>query len=226
MKLLIGIPAFNEELMIGSVLRSIPKKISGISSVEVVVVNDGSDDHTEKVARQCGATVITHIINRGLGGALKTIFDYAKTTGSDILVTLDADGQHNPSEIPALVKPILNQNVNVVIGSRWKRLKKAPWTRWAINHLANGFTCILFGISTSDSQSGYRAFDKNSIKQISLKSDGMEVSSEIFSEIVRNKLIFKEVPVEVLYTSYSLRKGQKLGNAVDVVFQLFIRLFQ
>lgn len=226
MKLLIGIPAYNEELMIGSVLRLIPKKISGISSIEVVVVNDGSADHTEKVARQYGATVITHIINRGLGGALKTIFEYAKTTEPDILVTLDADGQHKPSEIPMLVKPILSQNVNVVIGSRWKRLRKAPLNRWVINQFANVFTCILFGISTSDSQSGYRAFDQHSIKQIALKSDGMEVSSEIFSEIVRNKLIFKEVPVEVLYTSYSLQKGQRLGNAMDVIFQLFIRLFQ
>src|SRR3990172_2668655 len=196
MKILVGIPAYNEETMVGKVVRSIPHKISGAGHVEIVVIDDGSDDRTFYEAQKAGAIVFRHLINRGLGGALKTIFAYAKETECDILVTFDADGQHDSSDLPKIIAPIIKNKSDVVIGTRWLLKKNAPFLRKLVNKLANIVTFIFFGISTSDSQSGFRAFGKKAINSIILTTDGMEVSSEVFKEIKRNRLRFSEIPIK------------------------------
>ncbi len=223
--MLIGIPAFNEEKMIGSVIKSLPKKIKGVNKLDVLVVDDGSSDKTAEVARKYNTKVLQHIINRGLGGALKTIFAYAKQKEYDILVTFDADGQHNPKDISRLIRPILQGKVNVVIGTRWVKKNTGPRSRLIINKIANIITYLLYGIMSTDSQSGLRAFDKKAIVKIELKNDGMEVSSEIFKEIHKNKLSFSEIPIEAVYTKYSLAKGQQLDNGPNIVIKLLLRLF-
>ncbi len=226
MRMLIGIPAYNEQRLIERVINTLPKKIEGIEKIDVLVVDDGSTDTTSQNAKMTGAKVLKHILNRGLGGALKTLFSYAKNENYDILVTFDADGQHNPSDIPKLIKPIIKSEKDVTVGSRWKLSKNIPLSRLIINKFANIITFLLFSIWTTDSQSGLRAFNKKAIKLINLQSDGMEVSSEFFREIYRNKLAFREVPVEVKYTSYSQAKGQRLTNAPNVFFHLFMRLLR
>lgn len=226
MKLLIGIPAYNEEVTIGKVIKSIPKKMKGIARVDVVVIDDGSSDSTGLLAQKSGITVLQHVINRGLGGALKTIMAYARDIKCDILITFDADGQHNCKDIPKLVVPIVNKHADIVIGTRWLTKAHAPQSRKFINKLANIVTYIFFGVSTTDSQSGFRALNKTAISRISLSADGMEVSSEFFKEIKRHNLRFCEVPIKPVYTQYSRAKGQRLSNSINVFFQLLFKLLQ
>lgn len=226
MQVLIGVPAFNEEKMIGKVLKSLPKRIKGVKRVDILVVDDGSSDQTGKVARRLGVVVLTHLLNRGLGGSLKTIFAYAKKKNYDILVTFDADGQHKSDDLPRVLTPVLKKKKDVVIGTRWSNKRNAPLLRLLVNKFANIATFLLCGVMTSDSQSGLRVFSKKAIDKIKLQTDGMEVSSEIFKEIKRNRLRFGEIPIEPLYTDYSIRKGQRLSNAPDVFIRLFLRLLR
>ena len=226
MKMLIGIPAYNEEKLISQVIRSLPKKLKGVENIDVLVVDDGSTDKTAQKAKEEGTKVLRHILNRGLGGALKTIFAYAKSQDYDLLVTFDADCQHHPSDVVKMIKPLIKDKKDVVIGSRWKLSKNIPLSRLIVNKLANVITYLIFSVWSSDSQSGLRAFNKRAIKLIELQSDGMEVSSEFFRETYRNSLNFQEVPIVVKYTSYSQNKGQRLTNAPSVLFHLFMRLLR
>lgn len=226
MRLLIGIPAYNEERMIGRVIKSLSKKISGVRKIDVLVVDDGSVDRTREIAKRSGVIVLTHLLNRGLGGSLKTIFTYAKAKDYDILVTFDADGQHKVNDLSKVLTPVLKKKKDIVIGTRWKRRKNAPFSRLIINSFANLATFFLYGIKTSDSQSGLRVFNKEAIDKIKLQTDGMEVSSEVFREIKRNRLRYGEVPIKAVYTDYSIGKGQKLSNAPNVFMKLFLRLLR
>ncbi len=224
--MLIGIPAYNEEDSIGSVLKSLPKKIKGLEKVDTIVVDDGSIDKTVNIARKFGSTVLSHIINRGLGGSLKTIFAYAREKHYDILVTFDADGQHKAKDITKLVGPILAQKKDVMIGTRWSNKNRKPFSRYFVNECANWLTWLLFGVYTTDSQSGLRAFNRNAIEKIHITSDGMEVSSEFFKEIHLNKLRFGEVEIQPIYTDYSMQKGQKIDNAPEVFFKLLLKFIR
>lgn len=226
MKLLIGIPAYNEEQTIEKVIKSLPKKIAGIDEIETLLVDDGSTDATGDIAAKNGAKVLTHIINRGLGGALKTIFAYARDNRSDILVTFDADGQHRGTDIEKLLQPILHKTKDVMIGSRWKTKDKKPFSRYIVNQFANIATWLLFGVYTTDSQSGLRAFNRKAIEKINITGDGMEVSSEFFKEIKAHNLRFGEVAISPIYSAYSQHKGQRLDNAPEVFFRLLLRFIR
>ena len=212
--------------MIAFVIESIPKKIKGIKSIDILVLDDGSSDRTANEAEKHGVKVLVHILNRGLGGALKTILAYSNGKNYDILVTFDADGQHKGADISRLINPIQKGNYDMVIGTRWKDRSQTPFSRLLINKLANIFTYLLYGVVTSDSQSGMRALGKRAIDSISLQTDGMEVSSEFFKEITRNKLRFMEIPIKAVYTDYSKAKGQKITNAPKVFWQLLLRLLR
>lgn len=224
MKLLIILPAYNEEEKIGEVLKNLPRHIKGISEIEKLVIDDGSADKTSEIAQKSKAFVLKHVINRGLGGAIGTGFEYARNHKADIVVTFDSDGQHRPQDIEPLIKPILDKKADVVIGSRFLKLKEMPSDRILINILSNIATFILFGVYTSDSQSGLRAFNKYAISKIEIKTQKMEVSSEIFKEINRNNLKFTEIPIQAIYTDYSRKKGQKNTNAIPTFYKLFLRL--
>ena len=226
MKLLIGIPAYNEERAIGFVINSLPKKLPGVTKIKTIVVDDGSSDNTMTLAQKKGVTVARHLLNRGLGASLKTIFEFARIKKFDLLVTMDADGQHDSGDISKIIRPVLNNKYDVVIGSRWKKKGNAPFSRMLINKFANLLTFIFYGVNTSDSQSGFRCFNKKSLLLIKQQSDGMEVSSEIFREIKHNKLKFTEIPIKAIYTDYSQAKGQRLENAPNVFIQLLLRLLR
>lgn len=225
--LLVAIPAYNEEKTIGEVISQIPKKLSLINKIKVIVIDDGSIDKTSQIAKKKGAKVVRHIINRGLGAALKTAFIAAYELGVDILVTLDADGQHNPADIEKLIEPISKENYDIVVGSRLLTDNKLmPYPRKLINRLANLLTFIISGVWSSDSQSGFRAFSSHAISKIDLITQRMEVSSEIFREIKKHNLSYSEVSIKPVYTQYSLDKGQKMLNAPNVFFKLLIRLLR
>jgi len=225
MKGIIIVPAFNEALVIRKVLRELRAEVKRLGKFEIVVVDDGSFDATAKEARKAGAKVIRHLLNRGLGGALGTGLIYAKMTRAEIAVTFDADGQHDPTDIRKVIEPIKKGKADVVIGSRLLfGSRKIPWDRRVVIWGSNLLTRLLFSVTTSDSQSGFRAFSRKAIQQITIKTQEMEVSSELFSEIQRLGLHLSEVPIQVIYTPYSKKKGQSNLNAFGVLVRLLLRL--
>ena len=222
---LIIIPAYNESIMIGNVINSIPKKIKGIAKLDILVVDDGSIDRTYDIAKSKGIKVLKHVINRGLGGALATAFEFAKLQKYDFMVTFDADGQHDSRDINKILRPLVDREADVVIGSRMLFANSMPFLRKVINRISNIITYVLFNVWSTDSQSGLRGFSLFALRKIRIRTQRMEVSSEIFKEISRNRLQMKEVPTHSIYTNYSLTKGQRISNAPNVFWKLLLNRF-
>ena len=226
MKATIIVPAFNESAVILKVIHSIPKRFKGIKKTEILIVDDGSTDDTKILAQLANVNTASHLINRGLGAAIKTGLEWAKNHNSDIVVTFDGDGQHNPKDIERLIQPILQKKADLVIGSRFKKRQKIPIDRFLLNWLANLATFLLFGVFSTDSQSGLRAFSKKAIKLIEFKADRMEFSSEILLEAKKHNLKVIEIPTSAIYTSYSREKGQKNLNAISIFSKFLIRFLR
>lgn len=226
MKAAIVIPAFNEAAVILSVLKSIPKKIIGFRHIQIIVVNDGSTDDTAKIVKNTRAVLINHVLNRGVGAATKTGLTYAIDQSADVIVTFDADGQHQGSDIAKVVAPIITKKADLVIGSRLLKFQKMPTDRFLINWLANFATLFLFGIFSTDSQSGLRAFSKKAASLINFKGERMDFSSEILLEAKKHNLKRIEVPTSAIYTDYSRAKGQKNINALPTLFRLLVKFLR
>jgi glycosyltransferase involved in cell wall biosynthesis len=217
MKLVVVIPAYNEEKNIGSVLEGVKKYTKNI-----IVIDDGSEDKTSLIAKEKGALVYSHFINRGLGGALSTGIKAALRENPDIIITLDADGQHDPNEIPKLIKPTIEDEADFVIGSRFLEKQQMPILRKFGNYFYNLINWFLFGIKLTDTQSGMRAFNKKVAESLEIVTNGMEVSSEIIKEINIHNFKIKEVPIKAIYTSYSLSKGQGFTVGLETLIKLLI----
>lgn len=218
MKVFALIPAYNEETTIAEVLTKTKPYVD-----EIIVVNDGSSDRTEEIAHSHGVHVLNHVINRGLGAAIGTGFMAAKIAKADVLVTLDADGQHDPTEIKTLVKAI-EEGADVVIGSRMLTgFKGMPWYRRVAQIIGNLVTFALFGAWVTDSQSGFRAFNRYALEQINIRSNRMEVSSELVAETKRHGLKLAQVPIKAIYTEYSLSKGQSFFVGIKTLLKLVLR---
>jgi glycosyltransferase involved in cell wall biosynthesis len=193
-----GIPAFNEELTIAKVVLN-AQKYADI----VVVCDDGSKDATAEIAERLGAVVIRHEQNGGYGAALHSLFKYAKKLKADVLVTLDSDGQHDPLEIPALIKPIEDGSADVVLGSRFMSeagtADMPKYRRFGIKFitkLSNGYAKN----PISDAQSGFRAYNKVAIEKLSsFSEDGMGASIELLQAVNRSGLNVSEVPISCKY---------------------------
>ena len=222
MKLAIVIPAYNEESAIGSVIGQILAVETPGVDKEIIVVDDGSSDQTGEAARSSGARVMRHLVNRGVGGAMGTGIAAALRTGADLIVTCDADGQHSATDLIRLVEPVLAGRADVVIGSRMINPIGMPWTRRTANRLANLITRVLFGIQTTDSQSGLRAFSRPAAQQIEFTANRYEALSEITAEIHRHRLRLEEVPIRAIYTGYSLSKGQGFRMGLKTLFRLLL----
>jgi glycosyltransferase involved in cell wall biosynthesis len=188
------IPAFNEEHAIGSVILRARQFVS-----QVVVVDDGSYDRTAEIAQLAGATVIRHEKNQGYGAAIKTIFMTARKMDADELVILDADGQHDPSDIPKLLDPI-RSGADIVIGSRFLENKSSvPNYRKIGMKILDRATNLAGKISISDSQSGFRAYNRNAIEKLNINGNGMVAGSEILIDAGNSGLVIAEVPIVTEY---------------------------
>jgi len=194
LRVIAGMPAFNEDKYIGSLVLQIKRFVN-----EVVVVDDGSIDRTAEIAELAGAKVVKHEENKGYGAAIQSIIAEARNQDADILVILDADSQHNPAEIPVLVKAI-SEGSDVVVGSREIQENViAPYRRFGQRVLA-WLTFVASRKKLSDTESGFRAYSRKAINTLELKETGMAISSEIVSEAASKGLILAEVPISVTYT--------------------------
>jgi len=214
----IVIPAYNEATVIGSVIT----ELRGSGYHNIIVVDDGSSDNTCQEARHSGVTALRHKINRGKGAAVKTGVAAANLLGADVVVTMDGDGQHCPDDIATLIKPIQDDKIDVVLGTRLLDQTGMPRLKIIANKVGNYITWLFYGIKVSDSQSGFRAYSKYAISKIDTKADKYEYDSKVIREINNNRLSFVEVPIKVLYTDYSKAKPQKQGfiNGIKTMFRM------
>ncbi|HJT10484.1 MAG TPA: glycosyltransferase family 2 protein [Candidatus Nitrosotalea sp.] len=192
----ICIPAYNEEKVIGDIVKR-----SLAYADKVIVCDDGSTDGTAKAAKENGATVISHKKNQGYGAAIITLFDRARQEDADVMVTIDGDGQHNPDQIPLLINTLQENNVDVVIGSRFldKSSNTPGYRKQGIKIITSAAN---FGadFKVSDAQSGFRAYSKNAINSIHPTETGMAVSTEILLKISNKGLALAEVPITISYS--------------------------
>jgi glycosyltransferase involved in cell wall biosynthesis len=217
------IPARNEAPIIAAVLANVPAEIRSFK-VLPLVIDDGSDDDTMRAAQRAGAHVVRHITNLGVGAATITGFRAGLQLGADVIVTMDADGQHDPREITTLVEALIDGPFDVVIGSRLLTPGGMPISRLAANLLLNAATFLVYGKIVSDSQSGFKAFTRRAAAKMELNCAGYEICSEIVGEIYRNDFRYKSIPVRAVYTPYSRSKGQPFLNGVNLILGLFERL--
>lgn len=222
MKVIAVIPAFNEAPRLGEVLVSVRPHVQ-----EVVVVDDGSHDETSRVAHEHRVHVLRHRINRGQGAALKTGTLAALRLGAEVVVHLDADGQHNdPFILSHLLQPLHHEQADVVYGSRFLGLEPEgmPFTRRALLQGAHLFSCYALGIprTVTDPQSGLRAMRARVAEDLVFTQDGMAHCSEILRWVTRSSYRWQEVPVRVRYTEASLQKGQKAADAFKITWQLLL----
>lgn len=221
--LFVVIAAFNEVASIEPVAREVRAMFPN-----VVVVDDGSTDGTFDVARRSAKYVLRHVINRGQGAALQTGIEFALRHGARFILTFDADGQHRVEDIPAMLEPIWRGECEITLGSRF--LGKAvniPSTRRNLLRLAVLFTKIVNRVKLTDAHNGLRAFSRRAAETIHITMDRMAHASELIDQIRLSGLPFREVPVEIRYTVYSLAKGQSSRGALRIVWQYLLgRVFQ
>lgn len=212
------IPAFNEGPVIAGVVHDL-----GAVYRNIVVVDDCSLDDTGDAARSAGAIALRHPINLGQGAALQTGIRYALTRGADYVVTFDADGQHRMEDIRALLDAQSRTNADVVVGSRFLgRAENIPPLRRIVLKLAVLFTRATTGTKLTDAHNGLRLFTRHAAERIRITQNRMAHASEITEQIHELGLSIAEAPVTIVYTEYSLRKGQKLSNAFHIVAELIV----
>ena len=215
MKIFCIIPAYNEKKTIAEVIEKVKKNVN-----EVIVVNDGSKDETKKLAKEKGAVVLSHIINRGQGAALETGNQYALNKGAEIIVHFDADGQFLAEEIKDIVSPIVRGEADIVFGSRFlgKKSNLPQFKKHIIIPLAHLVNKIFIGATLTDPQNGFRAMSSETAKKITIEQDGMAHNTEIISKSFENNLKIKEIPVTVIYHNF----GQRFSGGLKIIKDLIL----
>lgn len=212
------IAAYNEASAIEGVARGVLEYVD-----HVVVVDDGSRDATFEAAGRVTPHVLRHAINRGQGAALQTGIDYALRRGAEYLVTFDADGQHQAEDLPAMIGPIAAGECDITLGSRFLgEAENVPMTRRWMLRLGVVFTWLTSGKRLTDTHNGFRAFSRRAAERIHITLDGMAHASELLDQVVSCGLPFREVPVRIRYTEYSLAKGQSSRGALRIVMQYLL----
>ena len=216
MSILVCIPAFNEEHFIGKLIKNCLKYAD-----QVVVCDDGSVDNTYEVADAAGANVIRHEKNCGKGEAFQSLFQFARHSNVDVIVTIDGDGQFLPEEIPKLVKKIESNEADVVIGYRFDNAAEMPNYRKFGNKMLDKMTNMATQLSVRDTQSGFRAYSKNIIKLIDFKKKGFGADTEILINAAKNGARISEEKVSVIYhTGSQTSTKNPISHSGEVVTSL------
>ena len=213
MTILLCIPAFNEENVIGDLIKKSLKFVD-----HIVVCDDGSSDKTSEVAENAGAYVIRNSQNKGKGYALQSLFKYARHQDSEIIVTMDGDGQFKPDEIPKLCGPILRDDHDLVIGYRFDKNDEMPKYREIGNKMLDRISNLATKLPFKDTQSGFRAYSKNAIESITFSTEGFGADSEILINAYEKGLKITEEKVTVLYdTGYKTSTKNPISHTTEVV---------
>lgn len=219
------VPAYNEENTVSWVIEEIANR-----GYHVVLVNDGSKDNTLKNARESqkkypnNIFIASHIINRGLGAALKTGMVIASNHGAKYVVTFDSDGQHEFNDIAKVCKPLKDGEADVVIGAR--SFKDMPVTKNFANTIMNLLTLVFYHVNVKDSQSGLRAFTIDATNKLDVVSEGYGVSSEFIREIKEKGLKLKEVYITTIYTEDTQHKGTNMLVGFKIMCKMFLDMFR
>jgi len=217
------IPAYNEQASIAQVVEEVRAAYPS-----VVVVDDGSSDDTFGEAKRVARYTLRHPVNRGQGAALQTGITFALKRGARYIVTFDADGQHRVEDIAALLEPIQKGECEIALGSRFLgQTIDMPPARRRVLKLAVLFTRIVNRVNLTDAHNGLRAFSRHAASQIDITLDRMAHASELIDLVRDSGLAYREVPVQIRYTDYSLAKGQDSRGAFRIVWQYLLgRVFQ
>lgn len=211
-------PCFNEANVI------VRKTIAGLIGLgyNVVAVDDGSTNGMDLSGLD--VYVLKHQINLGQGAAIQTGIDFSVLKGGEYFVTFDADGQHNADEIKGMIDLLKTNKCDIVFGSRFlpSAFTNISTIKKIIIQLARFINFCLTGILLSDAHNGFRALNLNAAQKIQLKENRMAHASEYLLEVKRKQLKFNEYPVTIKYTDYSIKKGQKVSNSVQIIFDLII----
>ncbi len=224
MKIVAVIPAYHEEERVFDAVKDAAAYVDA-----VVVIDDCSSDRTTEEARRAGAYVLQHVLNRGQGAALQTGMDFAlQVLQAEVIVHFDADGQMQGNEIPKMIQPILDEEADVTLGSRFLgQVKNMPLMRRLVIKAAILFTYLVSGLWLSDTHNGFRALSAKAARAIHLTEDRMAHASEMLDLIATKRLKYKEIPVTIRYSAATLAKGQKSSAmfqvAKDVISGKFIK---
>jgi glycosyltransferase involved in cell wall biosynthesis len=216
-------PGFNEGRIIGKTLASI-----GTWLPNVVVVDDGSSDNTAEQALAAGAHVVRHPTNLGQGAALGTGIRYALLQQAQFIITFDADGQHRPQDIDDLLTTAKERSADVVLGSRFLGgAHNMPRSRRWLLKAATAYTRLTTGLELTDAHNGLRLFTRRAAEQLRLRQNRMAHASEMMGWLGSSGLSVAEAPVNIVYTDYSLGKGQTLFSSFNILWDLWwSRLYQ
>lgn len=210
------VPAYNEAKNIQNTLDDLLKY-----GYKIVVVDDGSQDETVALALAKNVSVVCQQINRGQGAALQTGTEFALQSGAKIIVHFDADGQFLAEEILGVIQPLITNEVDIILGSRFLQKNiQMPWLKRKIIHPASRLiNYFLTGLKLSDAHCGLRAMNKLAAEKIIILQDGMSHNTEIVAQIKKNNLRFKELPVSVIYKEF----GQGIGGGFKILWELLIQ---
>jgi glycosyltransferase involved in cell wall biosynthesis len=215
------IPSFNEATVLGATLESLlPLGYS------VIVVDDGSDDDTYSIAKRFPVHYLRHGVNLGQGAALQTGMSYALKNGAEVVVHFDADGQHPPDQIPALIEPVLAGECDVVLGSRFLDRRDSalvPRSKRLLLRMGRLVNGLLSGLWLTDTHNGFRAFSRRAAAEINLLENGFAHATELLDQIRRAGLCYKEIPSTIQYSDYARQKGQRLSNSFNIVIDMVLR---
>jgi phosphoglycolate phosphatase-like HAD superfamily hydrolase len=214
------VPAYNEEKTLGAVIDDLSRYFR---RDEIVVVNDGSKDRTKEIARSKGVHVLTHLVNRGLGGALGTGIAYSLRRGARLIITFDADGQHLVEDAIRVMAPVAEGKADFAVGSRLKGdTSQMPFLKKFGNFVLDAITAIFARKFVSDSQSGLRCFNNECASKIRITCDRYAVSSEFIIEASKAGCRIVEVPIKAVYTEYSMKKGTNVLEGVKIAVNLLL----
>jgi polyprenyl-phospho-N-acetylgalactosaminyl synthase len=217
----IVIPAFNEAAVIGEVIADVRSVFD-----HVVCVDDGSADDTGEIARRAGAHLVRHPINLGQGAAIQTGVEYARRQpGARVFATFDADGQHRVKDVAAMIDRLGADDVDVVVGTRFATPQGArpPFLKRIVLQTAARLSRRGRRLGLTDTNNGLRVFNKKVADGLDITMSGMSHANEFIMLVDENHWRVVEEPVEVLYTDYSMSKGQPLLNGVNIIFDGFLR---
>ncbi|MBW2969379.1 glycosyltransferase family 2 protein [Candidatus Woesearchaeota archaeon] len=219
-KIFIVIPAFNEEKSITNVVS----ELLNAGYKNLIVIDDCSRDKTSEKIKQFPVFLLRHCINRGQGASLKTGIDFALEQGADIIVTFDSDGQHRIEDLHDMINPVINEEADISLGSRFLKKTKVPFLRKILLKGSVWVMFLFYRIKMSDAHNGFRVMSRKAAEKIDISCDRMAHASEIIEEIHRKKLNFKEIPITIKYDKETLKKGH--GSYFQAFKVLFGMIFK